>query len=229
MISVCMATYNGEEFVQEQLSSVLSQLAENDEVIIVDDCSSDGTVQIIRSYADARIQLRVNKNNIGPIRSFEKAICLSKGDYIFLSDQDDVWLPNKVLRVEKVFKNCSSSLIIHDASVTDAKLNVVSSSWNRFNHNYFGRTIPSTIFKNSYTGSMMAFNREILPEILPFPQQIVMHDWWIALCCIKNKRKITTLSDKLMLYRRHLGNVTGKRQSIFKMIRDRWRMLMAIS
>ena len=89
-ISVCMATYNGELYVAEQINSILSQLNYNDELIIVDDCSSDKTIDVITSFGDERINLIKNNKNIGVNKSFSKSILLSTGDYIFLSDQENM-------------------------------------------------------------------------------------------------------------------------------------------
>ena len=96
-VSICMALYNGAKFVEEQIDSILPQLDHpNDEIIIVDDFSKDNSVELISNYKDPRIKLIKNKSNIGYIKTFEKAINLSKNDIIFLSDQDDIWENNKV-------------------------------------------------------------------------------------------------------------------------------------
>ena len=96
MISVCLATYNGARFVEKQLQSILVQLAPEDELIVCDDGSSDDTCNVIRRLADARIALHAYSQNVGHVRNFERAISAAKGDFIFLSDQDDVWVPGKI-------------------------------------------------------------------------------------------------------------------------------------
>ena len=96
MLTVCIATYNGEKYIRQQLNSVLIQLGENDEVIISDDSSSDATVEIVRSFNDSRIKLLVDNKFSSPVRNFENALKYATGDYIFLCDQDDIWLPDKV-------------------------------------------------------------------------------------------------------------------------------------
>lgn len=95
MISVCMATYNGEEYIKEQLESILCQLGEMDEIIISDDGSTDNTLNIIESYNDSRIKIHINTGKHGFVYNFENALQKAKGEYIFLSDQDDIWLPEK--------------------------------------------------------------------------------------------------------------------------------------
>lgn len=228
MISVCMATYNGEKYLKEQLTSVLVQLGKNDEIIIVDDFSIDKTISVINSLNDRRINIIKNKFNIGPIKSFEKALRNAKGDIIFLSDQDDIWLPNKVTKVLTDFKNSDACVVVHDAKVTDKELNVTCNSWNVKNNNKFGGGWIKTLIKNSYTGANMAMRRKVLMECLPFPSNIPMHDWWIAITCKKRHLKIFVDNDPLILYRRHEGNVTGKKHQLKKMIKNRVQLLNAV-
>lgn len=228
MISVCMATYNGARFVREQLESILKQLGEDDEVVIVDDCSTDQTVDLIRHLNDDRIKLMVNTSNHGPILGFMKAIKHAKGDYLFLSDQDDVWLSDKVEKVMAAFKGQHAQLVVHDGIVTDRALETVDNSWNHFSQRTPSVSLFKTLIKNGYTGAMMAFSRQIVPFILPFPKRVPMHDWWIALVVLKHNMKVVILPDKLIYYRRHGDNVTGQRRRIYEMISFRTRMLMSL-
>ena len=96
MISVCMATYNGEKYIRQQICSIISQIGEGDEVIISDDGSTDSTLDTIRSMADSRIRIVKGPCRRSPTLNFENALSHAQGDYIFLADQDDVWLPGKV-------------------------------------------------------------------------------------------------------------------------------------
>lgn len=125
MVSVCMATFNGEKFIKEQIDSILCQLSDYDELIVSDDGSTDKTVDIIKSYNDRRISIfnhvrNFETNSLTSIVSsnFENAIKHAKGDYIFLSDQDDVWLPNKIS--EGVQSLRSSDVVLLNASAVDA-------------------------------------------------------------------------------------------------------------
>ena len=114
MISVCMATFNGEKYLKEQIKSIIAQLDINDEIIISDDGSTDSTIEIINSFNDFRIKLYQNSfKNL--ISNFEFTLNNASGDYIFLSDQDDIWLPNKV-------ELCMKSLISADLVMTNCKL-----------------------------------------------------------------------------------------------------------
>ena len=110
-ISVCMTTYNGERYVAEQITSILEELKSDDEVIVVDDCSKDGTVKILQDLNDLRIKIYVNDRNKGINVSFERAIYLANNDYIFLSDQDDIWIKGRVsLMVKKLIE--TSTLLV---------------------------------------------------------------------------------------------------------------------
>jgi glycosyltransferase involved in cell wall biosynthesis len=230
MLSVCMATYNGARFVVRQLDTVLKQLGPDDEVIVVDDGSKDNTVQIIRESYDDRVQVYVNEKNLGVIHSFEKAISLAKGDILFLCDQDDVWVDNKVETVLKAFKEDGAILVVHDAYVVDGNLETINPSWNNFNHNNINQGIIGNILKNAYTGAFMAFKKELKEDILPFPASIEMHDQWIALVCMLEKKKITFIDKPLVKYVRHGGNVTGmKRRSLSEQFKGRMRTLSAIT
>ena len=120
MISVCLASYNGEKYIKEQLDSILSQLNDEDELIVSDDGSTDSTPEILSSYSEQFPILRIVKGpGKGVIKNFEYAISLAKGELIFLSDQDDIWCSSKVSRVKEAFsssgKNCM--LVLHDAEI----------------------------------------------------------------------------------------------------------------
>ncbi|MDR4949477.1 glycosyltransferase family 2 protein [Neobacillus cucumis] len=230
MLSVCMATYNGEQFVIRQLDSVLKQLNSQDEIIVVDDCSKDNTVQVIKDHYGDRVQVIVNERNSGPIKSFEKAISLAKGDILFLCDQDDVWEDNKIANVLAAFREQEAVLVVHDAYVVDGSLQIINESWNDFNRNNINQGIVGNILKNAYTGAFMAFKKELVPLILPFPAEIEMHDQWIALVCMLKKKKIVFLDTPLVKYVRHGGNVTGmKKRSLMTQLKGRFRTISAIA
>ncbi|MBM7654743.1 glycosyltransferase family 2 protein [Neobacillus cucumis] len=230
MLSVCMATYNGEQFVIRQLDSVLKQLNSQDEVIVVDDCSKDNTVQVIKDHYGDRVQVIVNERNSGPIKSFEKAISLAKGDILFLCDQDDVWEDKKIANVLAAFREQEAVLVVHDAYVVDGSLQIIHQSWNDFNRNNINQGIVGNILKNAYTGAFMAFKKELVPLILPFPAEIEMHDQWIALVCMLEKKKIVFLDTPLVKYVRHGGNVTGmKKRSLMTQLKGRIRTISAIA
>jgi len=136
MISVCMATFNGEKYIKEQINSILIQLDYKDELIISDDGSTDKTMEIIHKFDDKRIKLFENKNMHGYAHNFENALKQATGDYIFFSDQDDVWLPNKVEIMLPHLK--ADNFVISDAYVTNEELEIKGriSSWRKYKKGY---------------------------------------------------------------------------------------------
>jgi glycosyltransferase involved in cell wall biosynthesis len=228
-ISVCLATYNGARFILRQLDSVICQLKESDQVIVVDDRSKDETVQLIKNKYSNRVEVHVNDQNMGAIKSFEKAIAMAEGDIIFLCDQDDIWEMNKVDKVLKAFREQNADLVVHDAYVVDGDLRVLNPSWNEYNRNNVRQKLIGNVIKNGFTGAMMAFKKELVAMILPFPESIEMHDQWIALVCMLEKRKIVSIDEPLMKYVRHGGNVTGMRKrTITEQIKGRAGTISAI-
>ena len=126
-ISVCLATFNGEKYLQQQIESILIQLGDNDELIISDDGSSDQTLNIIESFSDKRIHIFHNKMNHGFIGNFENALRIATGDYIFLSDQDDVWSSDKLrISLQALEK---ADLIVHDAEMIDGMGNSLGKNY----------------------------------------------------------------------------------------------------
>jgi glycosyltransferase involved in cell wall biosynthesis len=104
MISVCMATYNGAKYIKEQMDSILCQLGKDDEVVVSDDGSTDSTLDIVAEYGDSRIKIVRNTGAHNFIRNFENSLKAAHGDYIFLADQDDVWLPDKVAKIMQILR-----------------------------------------------------------------------------------------------------------------------------
>lgn len=194
-----MATYNGEKFIMDQIISILNQLEEHDELIISDDSSTDSTVRLIREIDDNRIRIYENNLFRNHTKNFENALRYAQGDYIFLSDQDDIWLNHKYIKTIELLKEYD--LVISDSIVTDEKLVTVNPSF--FNFLGSGRGIIKNIIKNSYYGSCMAFRRSILLEALPFPKSTeVGHDIWLGLVA-EVIGKVHFYQEPLILYRRH--------------------------
>ena len=218
MISVCMATYNGEKYIKEQLSSILSQLSEKDEIIVSDDSSTDKTVEIIESFQDKRIKILKNNKFRQPNLNFENALKYSKGDIIFLSDQDDVWVKNKVEIILNQLKKYD--LIVSDAFITNEKLNITNESlFSEVNSN---RGILKNIIKNTYYGCCMAFKRKVLKKALPFPKtREIGHDLWLGIIADRYF-KVKFLKEKLIYFRRHENTLTtikkSKRRLIVKLL-----------
>lgn len=206
MISVCIATYNGADFIDEQLRSILPQLSECDEIIISDDGSTDDTLEIVNSFQDDRVKVYLNSNTRGYTKNFENALNYSKGDIIFLSDQDDVWLGNKVSDVVAALD--ASDFVVTDCSVVDQDLNIMHLSHFKL-HNVQSGFWRNFVFPR-YVGACMAFRRNVLEKSLPFPNlsQYVPHDYWISLIAETNFR-VHLLNVPSSLYRRHGKNASN--------------------
>lgn len=224
MISVCMATYNGELYIKEQLDSILCQLGKNDEIIISDDHSTDNTIQIIRNIGDSRIKIVLNEKDKGYVSNFENALLNANGDFIFLSDQDDIWLPEKVQESLRILKE--KYFLVSNAIVINSKNGIIHNSFFDIVSHYRG--FWKNIFKFSYLGCCMCFRREILQYALPFPRQrkLCTHDNWLFIVA-SFFYNVEILNKPLILYRRHGNNTsTGaeknyKRNSFFFMLRYR--------
>lgn len=206
MISVCMATYNGSKYIREQIDSILPQLSENDELIISDDHSTDCTLKIIQSYKDTRIKIFENELEKGVTHNFENALLHSKGDIIFLADQDDVWLPNKLNKMKEILIYGQYNIVLSNCSMTDLNLNIIKKEY--YDENWpMEKSLIANIYKCACLGSCLAFTRQTLNLLLPFPKHIILHDLWIFLFCIANL-KVGYIREPLMLYRRHQNTVT---------------------
>jgi len=212
MISVCMATFNGEKYILEQLHSILIQLGKDDEIIISDDSSSDGTINLINSIGDSRIKVFPNQKFHNPTLNFQNAITKSNGDIIFLADQDDYWFSKKV-SVMVHYLNMYD-LVVSDCQIGDENLKVVLNSHFDWRNSKSG--LIKNLYRNSYLGCCIAFNRRILTKVLPFPSYIPMFDTWIGLIS-DFYFKTYFIPEKLMIYRRHSNNVT-KLTSDFKSV-----------
>jgi glycosyltransferase involved in cell wall biosynthesis len=228
MISVCVATFNGQAFIQEQLISILNQLSAFDEVVISDDCSSDNTIKIIQSIKDPRIKILSSCNKLGIVKNFERVLFNASGDYLFLCDQDDIWLPNKVEKCMLALRE--SLLVVCDCRVVDKELNELYPSF--FKLRQSGKGLIKNLLKNSYLGCCMAFRKELLSQALPIPASAPMHDMWLGL--IANcTGKVVFLYEPLVLYRRHGDNASPTAQkstfTLFQKISYRIKLLFLIA
>ncbi len=227
MISVCMAAYNGGRYIDEQIQSILRQLGSDDELIIIDDGSSDSTPSIVSASqkVDRRISLIHNETNRGVFFSFERALRLARGEIVFLSDQDDLWLEGKVQSMLEVFeKNPQVTLVSSDASVIDGQGNLLSESFFR-QRGKFRSGVIATLLKNKYLGCTLAFRRSMLSAILPFPRDIPMHDIWIGLVNALYGESYF-IDRPLIAYRRHGANVSpGRHRGVNQMIKWRWNLV----
>lgn len=228
MISVCIATYNGERYIRQQIESIVCQLNVDDEIIVSDDGSTDGTLDIVKGIGDKRIKIIEGPGRKSPILNFECALKASKGDFIFLSDQDDVWKPDKVEICMKWLK--TYHCVVSDAEVTDNRLKPLYPSLYDIMQVRQGR-IYNTIWKNGYTGCCMAFRRNILEASLPFPKNIPMHDIWIGNVAAY-KYNVIFIPDRLIHFRRHENTIScngkGSKFTIWQQMKFRLNIIKNI-
>ena len=228
-ISVCMATYNGERYVSEQIQSILTQLGPNDELLISDDLSTDSTLKKVRIFErDARVRLIGSSRAGGVVRNFERVLSFATGDIIILSDQDDVWLPGKI-EIVKQSLQCAD-LVMLNGFVVDAQLKESGQYISDVVRPRVG--LVRNLYKNSYVGCCMAFRSNLLKYVMPFPSNVVWHDWLIALAG-EGKFRCVRSPEPSILYRRHGGNhsPTGEagRTISFGVIAMRAKMVLALS
>lgn len=209
-VSVAMATYNGERYLEEQLCSVLSMLSGDDEIVISDDHSTDRTIDIIKRFQgeDARIYLYVNpQKGIGP--NFENALLHCRGKYIFYSDQDDVWVEDKIGKCVKMLEDPQVAIVVHDGYYVDQNLR--HSKDNPFGDTLFKKSkmksnpIMIWIGSAGMLGCCMAFRREYISAVMPFPNDD--HDVW-TINLLSRLGKVAFLYEKLILHRMHGKNVS---------------------
>lgn len=231
-VSICLATYNGEKFIFEQIDSVLKQIGQNDEVIVSDDGSTDKTLEIIRNIEDSRIKILINQGERGYTPNFQNALKESTGDIIFISDQDDVWLPGKYTTLIENLK--TNDLVVTNSMVTDESLNVTNNSF--FTIYNSGTGILKNIICSTYYGCCMAFNRKVLNYSMPFPKnKEVSIDLWIGLVA-EVVGKVKFIEKPFLLYRRsdntvtQLGSLLSRSDRPFHMkIYKRMITLLAVS
>ena len=233
LISVVLATYNGESFLSEQLDSVVAQSYSNVEIIISDDASTDSTIAIIKAYQEKygveKIKANFNKENLGYTRNFEKAISLSSGDYLVFCDQDDIWLPDKIAIQYQTLSESNGLAVFSDAFLVDANARDLDMSlWEAV----LGGRPPEKIdhrafyLTNCVTGCTLMIHRQLLDSALPFPKS-VPHDWWLAYHAAYQESLVFT-EKKLVHYRQHAGNVYGvgskiRKKRISYYLRNKWQ------
>lgn len=213
-ISVAMATYNGEKYIKEQLDTILNQTVPVDEIIVSDDGSKDSTLDIVKSLNDPRIKIITGNPRPGYCGNFEYALKHTTGDIIFLADQDDIWMPEKVeenLRVFQEFPNIelvmtNGILIDKDGKTLDGPFNLHISekeSLKLHQDDY----LSTSVYACLANGMCMCMKNRLLDSILPFPDSKVCHDRWIAFCAMLNDCAYY-LNLPLVKYRIHDTNTS---------------------
>ncbi len=203
-VSVCMATYNGEKYINQQVDSILCQLGINDELIVSDDGSTDNTINLLVAYNDDRIKIYRNNKQKGPNGNFENSLEKATGDYIFLADQDDIWFENKIELMKSHLADYD--LVICDCRVVDDELKTLADSY--FNYINSGAGFIKNLKRNTYMGNCMGFKRDVLKIALPFPLNIPNHDLWLGVVADLFYKPLF-IHQVLGLHRRHSFNASN--------------------
>ncbi|MCD0009700.1 glycosyltransferase family 2 protein, partial [Streptococcus agalactiae] len=224
---ILMATYNGEKFLAQQIESIQKQTFKEWNLLIRDDGSSDKTCDIIRNFTakDSRIRF-INENehhNLGVIKSFFTLVNYEVADFYFFSDQDDVWLPEKLSVSLEAAKHKASDvplLVYTDLKVVNQELNILQDSMIRAQSHHANTTLLPELTENTVTGGTMMINHALAEKWFT-PNDILMHDWFLALLAA-SLGEIIYLDLPTQLYRQHDNNVLGARtmDKRFKILRE---------
>lgn len=227
-VSVVMAVYNGQRFLPAQMRSVLMQLQPDDQLVVIDDASTDGSYRWLRELDDRRIELYQQQTNTGVLRSFECGLRKARNDIVFLCDQDDIWLPGKRTAVVSAFgADVRTLVVVSDAQLIDAADRVIAPSFMK-TRGGFRSSLWQTLMRNRYLGCAMAVRRSLLDAALPIPRSVPMHDMWLgALASVLGNTHY--LPQALLQYRRHGGNVSPSRhQGWWQMLCWRLALILAV-
>jgi glycosyltransferase involved in cell wall biosynthesis len=227
-ISVALCTFNGERYLSQQLDSILNQVRLPDELIVCDDKSSDNTVSILKIFKDKApftMRIVINESNLRSTKNFENAISLCSGDLIALADQDDLWLPDKLRKIEEVFTNSPEvGMVFTDAEVVNEECQSVGYTlWQRIKftkkeQSTFaskpGDILQILLRRNVVTGATMCFKSSLRSYFIPIPS-LWVHDAWIAVMLTFYKVRIEAISSCLIAYRQHHTQQIGaKKQNL---------------
>jgi glycosyltransferase involved in cell wall biosynthesis len=229
-----MATYNGAAYLRDQVDSILEQLGDRDELVVVDDASTDDTVAVLEQYADARISIHRSPVNTGYVRAFERALGLTTGDVVLLADQDDVWMPGRVELLRSALEHSggvvASNLIVLG---TDAPLRspVTGRPWRLTASRGGAANIRRILIGDiPYYGCAMGMRREVLSAVLPFPRFLTeSHDLWLAIVG-NTLGEMVHLEQPTLWRRMHESNASApKPRGMTAALRSRLMLVRAVS
>lgn len=218
-VDILLATYNGKQYLREQLNSILSQSYSNFRLLISDDLSTDGTREILAEYVekDKRIIIFNQEKNLGVVKNFEFLLKKVENKYYMFSDQDDIWKENKIEKSIQTLEETNSDLVYTDLEVVDENLNVTYESYWKLKGIYNKikkyNNFESLYLNNFVTGCTILSKKEFIKEVLPLPNtsKFVLHDYWIPLI-LSQKHKITYIEEPLIKYRQHKNNKVGSKK-----------------
>lgn len=228
--SIVLAAYQGEQYIQEQIDSIVLQMSKQDELIISIDPSADQTLSICQviqqEYPSLDIKILEGPKQ-GLLKNFENGLKQASKEIILLCDQDDQWMDNKLEVIKERFQNDESLMaIVHDAIVCDANLNSIEPSFFAFHKSQEGYV--NNLVRNSFIGCCMALKKEVIEIALPFMQPLPMHDQYLGLIAYK-LGKVEFVKQQLVRYRRHGNNASSlQHASIGQQIKWRMQMIRAM-
>ncbi|MDO6746783.1 glycosyltransferase [Gilvimarinus sp. 1_MG-2023] len=221
-VSVCLASFNGARFIDEQIASILAQLGINDELIIADDHSQDATRDIIQKFQDPRITVLLSSKQRGHVASFAKAIAHATGDIIVLSDQDDIWLEGRQDIIRNALADKQCALVAGNFSCINRSGTPLESPASQLHPKDSARPLSNIIGiflgKRPYYGCAMAFRCELKSVILPIPALVESHDLWIAMAANLTAH-VKHIEQPLLAKRFHSDNLSSQ-------ARRRWPVLI---
>ena len=222
MIEVCMATFNGASYIVDQLESIFAQSVAVDRITIIDDASTDTTVELIENFRSDKINLIKNEVNVGYTKTFEKALSQSTFEYIFLCDQDDIWLQNKVEECLRLFEiNGKANLVVHRLRYVNQNLEPFEKIRQPLKGFYSKFQLVREFLSPRFFGCAMVLKRELLELVLPFPDSVYTHDHWISTASMISGSFLAT-DKELILYRRHFNALTShNRDPFFETLKNR--------
>ena len=206
LVSICIATYNGEKYLKKQIDSILKQSYKNIEIIVQDDSSADATINILKSYQES-LTLHINSTNLGYIKNFESLLSKAAGKYIAICDQDDIWNEKKLeILMNEIGTN---SLIYSNSLLINSSGNSLEKTLSQKLKNNFidSQSALNFLFDNSVSAHALLFKKELLCYIFPFPKQTYF-DAWIAATAASHS-SIKYIDDSLVYYRQHDSNTLG--------------------
>ncbi|WP_413694112.1 glycosyltransferase family 2 protein [Psychromonas sp. KJ10-2] len=226
MIDIVLATYNGERFLVEQVKSIQACIDYHtlvSRLIIVDDGSTDNTLNLITQLAkqDQRIELHLNESGLhGPSHNFGYGLTKTSANYLMLCDQDDIWFPEKISVSIQHLKQAENRLppntpilVFSDKQIVDENLQLICDSYFSLKNisKDWHRTFKQLCQQNVVSGCTTLFNRALMEKALPIPEQAYMHDWWLALVAHRCG-EIVFIDKALIQYRQHHHNTIGARE-----------------
>jgi len=223
-IGICLTTYNGEKYIEEQLESIFAQTYQHFKLYIADDNSSDKTVKIIKFFQERfpyRIDLKINDRNLGVVKNFEQLLISCDEKYIAFCDQDDIWEKGKLqLQIDTIreleCENPNTPCMVHsDLSMIDDNAKHLSDSYFRFRgyHLKEQKDLGHILGPSGVMGNTVMFNTHLCEKVLPFPSSLEVHDYWIGIIAeLYGKRK--TLFSPLVRYRIHDKNISNSLENL---------------